>query len=118
MMPIFEDTAPHELSDEDEAAQAPAGVASALVAGAWIEVQAEGRWLRWRSEGAADDGSGYRFTDAQGGKAVLSAAQLGRLRSQGQLRVVAQQGMVEGALDAVAEIALRNSATNAGSSGS
>jgi hypothetical protein len=77
-----------------------------------VEVQAEGRWLRWRCEGASDDGAGYRFTDANGGEAVLTAAQLGRLRAQGQLRVVAQQGMVDGALDAVAEIALRNSASN------
>lgn len=112
MMPMFEDTAPHEWSQEDETAAAPGGLGNALTAGAWVEVQAEGRWLRWRCEGASDDGAGYRFTDANGGEAVLTAAQLGRLRAQGQLRVVAQQGMVDGALDAVAEIALRNSASN------
>lgn len=114
--PLFENTMPHEWTAEDEAAgvTSAGSLGSALVPGTWLEVFADGRWLRWRCEGGEADGSSYRFTDANGAHASLTGAQLGRLHARGDLRVVAAQGMVDGALDAVAEIALRNSASNSG----
>lgn len=117
--PLFENTMPHEWTAEDEAAgvTSAGSLGSALVPGTWIEVFADGRWPRWRCEGGEADGSSYRFTDANGAAASLTGAQLGRLHARGDLRVVAAQGMVDGALDAVAEIALRNSANSASNAG-
>ena len=51
----------------------------------------------------------FLFTSAYGRTQSMTKRLLDKLVAQGSMRVISQQTVVEGALDAVAEAALRNS---------
>jgi hypothetical protein len=114
MEPDFPATEPMGLSPpaapaaEPEAAGSPA--LEQLQLGQWVEIYAGGHWTRlqlaWRSDNAAL----CLFVSAQGSNHSMTRRMFERLVQQGQLRALAADAVVDRAFDAVAELALRNSA--------
>jgi hypothetical protein len=82
----------------------------ALSTGSWIELNLEGEWTRLQLTWASPHRTLFMFT-SRGGKAhSMSQRTMEKLRAQGLMRVISDGKVVEHALDAVAELALRNSA--------
>ncbi|HSN32611.1 MAG TPA: DUF1631 family protein, partial [Ideonella sp.] len=86
-----------------------------LQAGAWVDLYLEGGWSRWRLAWASPQSLLFMFADGSGRYRSMTRSVLETLNRIGALRFVSAETIVEGALDAVAETALRNS-TQAASS--
>ncbi len=98
---------PQNLSTET---QTPQLVTSSIALGSWVEVMLEGQWVRAQLTWVSPHRSLFMFV-SRGGKAhSMSQRTMDKLRSQGMIRVVSEGHMVDKALDAVAQTALRNSA--------
>jgi hypothetical protein len=79
-----------------------------LSIGVWVELIVEGRWLRAQLTWASPHRTLFMFV-ARGGTAhSMSRRTMARLRMQGAIRVVSEGHLVDKALDAVAQAALRN----------
>ena len=88
---------------------APAA-APMIALGTWVEMMLEGQWVRAQLTWASPHRSLFMFV-SRGGKAhSMSQRTMDKLRAQGNIRVVSDGHLVEKALDAVAQTALRNSA--------
>jgi hypothetical protein len=98
------------LSEESEdATPDPVDAHSAdLATGAWVDLLVQGTWVRAELTWRSPHGSLFMFISAKGLAHSMTRRTLDRLRHADQLRVVSRGGMVEGALDAVAQLALRN----------
>ncbi|MGS5086405.1 DUF1631 family protein [Hydrogenophaga sp. A37] len=79
-----------------------------LATGAWVDLLIQGTWVRAELTWTSPHGSLFMFISAKGLAHSMTRRTLDRLRNADQLRVVSRGGMVEGALDAVAQLALRN----------
>ena len=79
-----------------------------LAPGAWVELF-DGRWDRWQLTWASPHGTLFLFTHASGKTQSMTRRLVQRMVSSGVLRLVSAQAVVDGALDAVAQEALRNS---------
>lgn len=80
----------------------------ALATGAWVDLLIQGEWVRAELTWASPHGTLFMFVSARGLAHSMTRRTLDRLRKTNILRVVSSGGVVEGALDAVAEAALRN----------
>lgn len=107
-MPDFADTQ-RLTSDWQELTPMAAAV---LRVGAWIDLQENGQTQRCQLTWASPHGSIFLFTAPQGRSVSLSRSGLDRLQRAGLLRVVAEHGVVDDALDSVARQARDNSARN------
>jgi hypothetical protein len=77
--------------------------------GAWVELMLEGTWVRAQLTWASPMRSLFMFV-SRGGKAhSMSKRTMDKLCSQGLIRMVSDGQLVDNALDAVAQTALRNS---------
>lgn len=112
-----------ELQEMD-AAEKPLASASPLVAatdtgdaisaddlplGSWVELQVDGQWVRTQLTWASPYGTLYLFTSAIGTSQSMTRRSRDRLIAAGNLRVISGAPVVDGALNAVAQMALRNS---------
>jgi len=79
-----------------------------MATGAWVDLLIQGTWVRAELTWTSPHGSLFMFISAKGLAHSMTRRTLDRLRNADQLRVVSRGGMVEGALDAVAQLALRN----------
>lgn len=95
----------------------PPGAASAwseslppvdLEIGAWVELLGEG-WERWQLSWASPHGLLFLFTQASGLTRSMTRRRLQQMLAEGALRLVSAGAVVDGALDAVAREAWRNS---------
>lgn len=91
---------------EDHPAQ---GSAQELPVGSWVELWVDGKWVRTQLTWASPHGTLFLFTSVLGTTQSMTRRSLDKLVGAGQLRMVSGQTVVDGALDAVAQIALRNS---------
>lgn len=118
--PLFEETQPafgetqldahmqpHMQTQTQPQAMEPAHVE--LSPGAWVELHMDDAWVRTQLTWGSPHGTLFMFTNAQGVNHSMTRQSLDRLAAAGHLRVLASQAVVEGALDAVAQAALRNS---------
>jgi hypothetical protein len=81
-----------------------------LQLGAWVEVEVKGAWKRMQLSWISQHGSMYLFTSSKGKTQSMTQKFFDRLLAEGKLRVVSDQtSMVDAALDAVVETAMRNS---------
>ena len=97
------------VGQQPEQTATPLSVA-AIPLGAWVEVMLEGQWVRAQLTWASPHRSLFMFV-SRGGKAhSMSQRTMDKLRAQGMIRVVSEGHLVDKALDAVAQTALRNSA--------
>jgi hypothetical protein len=81
-----------------------------LQPGAWVEMMTAQGWSRFEVTWASPHGTLFMFSGAGGQPHSMAKRTLVQMLGDGTLRlVVAGQGVVEGALDAVAQAALRKS---------
>jgi hypothetical protein len=87
---------------------APA-VGASVPLGAWVEIMLEGQWVRAQLTWASPHRTLFMFV-SRGGKAhSMSKRTMDKLRSQNLIRLISDGHLVDKALDAVAQTALRNS---------
>ena len=79
-----------------------------LVLGVWVALMAEGSWTRTRLTWASPNGTLFLFTDALGYMQSLTRRACEQLFAVGHIRLISAH-LVEDALDAVAQTAMRNS---------
>jgi hypothetical protein len=96
----------------DSAAKASADqsvVVNAIAIGSWVEMMLDTQWVRAQLTWASPHRTLFMFV-SNGGKAhSMSQRTMDKLRSQNMIRVVSDGRLVDKALDAVAQTALRNS---------
>jgi hypothetical protein len=80
-----------------------------LPLGSWIELFSNEQWVRTQLTWASPHGTLFLFTSAFGTSQSMTRRSRDKLLAAGHLRLVSGQPVVDGALDAVAQIAMRNS---------
>ncbi|NML84982.1 DUF1631 family protein [Polaromonas sp.] len=96
---------------ESRAGQLPevADEAPTLHLGDWVELLVDMQWLRAQLTWISPHDTLFLFTSEGGRKHSMTARVLQHLLQLNLVKVVSQQGVVDGALDSVARTALRNS---------
>ncbi len=109
--PLFQPTQPGGFNDtEPETREAVPDIPVAeLQPGAWVEMMTSNGWGRFQVTWASPHGTLFMFTGASGQPQSMTKRLLGKMLQGGTLRLVSGQALVDGALDAVAQTALRNS---------
>jgi hypothetical protein len=87
----------------------PLSSGDSLEVGAWIELQYPDRVQRCQLRWASPHRTLFLFATAEGQSVSLTRQGMDRLEASGQLRVVAEHGVVDEALAAVARLAWVNS---------
>jgi hypothetical protein len=77
--------------------------------GSWFDFKTDGRWARVQLTWATPHGTLYMFSAARGNTHSMTRQMLDKLMADDMLRLVSDQAVVDGALDAVALAAMRNS---------
>lgn len=77
--------------------------------GTWVELLVNERWIRTQLTWASQQGSLFLFTSASGTTQSMTRRSRDKLIQSDRLRLATTQTVVDGALDAVASIAMRNS---------
>ena len=77
--------------------------------GAWVEIRVKGEWVRVQLTWCSPHATLFMFTSIGGAAHSMSRRTMDKLRTGGQLRVVADRPVVDEALDQVAQAALKNS---------
>lgn len=115
----FEATVPRSNFDDegsagDNAAQDADDPAESvdLAIGSWVELLADTRWLRAQLTWISPHNTLYMFTSQGDRSHSMTARVLKNLLRLQLVRVVSQQGVLDGALDNVARAAMRNSVDN------
>ena len=80
-----------------------------LPLGSWVELQIDDQWVRTQLTWASPHGTLFLFTSVSGTTQSMTRRSRDRLVEGGKLRVISGQPVVESALDAVAQAAMRNS---------
>ncbi|TAH14107.1 MAG: DUF1631 family protein [Curvibacter sp.] len=80
-----------------------------LPLGSWVELMTKGEWLRTQLTWASPHGSLFLFTSIYGGTQSMTRRTYDKLVAGDQLRLVSVVPVVDAALDAVAQHAMRNS---------
>ena len=79
-----------------------------MAIGAFVDLQGDG-WERWQLTWCSPHGLLFMFTHADGTTRSMTRRKLNQMLAQGTLRLVSAHPVVDGALDAVAQAAWRNS---------
>ncbi len=103
----WDDHASSELMAALEQQAVHEGVALQL--GDWVELLVDLQWLRAQLTWISPHNTLFMFTSEGGRKHSMTARVLRHLLQLELVKVVSQQGVVEGALDGVAHTAMRNS---------
>jgi hypothetical protein len=91
-------------------ASEPAPVADGdLPLGSWVEMWANDQWVRTQLTWASPHGTLFLFTGVFGTTQSMTRRSRDKLLASGKLRLISGNPVVEGALDAVAQAAMRNS---------
>ena len=102
------DVAPQDMLAVPEPASSPLDV-HRMAIGAWVELLVAGSWERTQLSWASPHGTLFLFANSYGGTQSMTRRLLDKLLAQGAMRVISEQTVVAGALDAVAQVAMRNS---------
>jgi hypothetical protein len=81
----------------------------ALPLGSWFELLVDDAWARTQLTWASPHGTLFLFTSASGTPQSMTRRSRDKLVAAGKLRVISGQPVVDGALNAVAQQAMRNS---------
>ena len=87
----------------------PDAVLNDLPLGSWIEMMTNQHWVRTQLTWASPHGTLFLFTTSMGATQSMTRRSRDRLIAAGQFRMISGQPIVEVALDAVAQVAMRNS---------
>jgi hypothetical protein len=96
-------------SDAAEPVATRAIVAADVPLGSWVEMWVNGDWIRTQLTWASPHGTLFLFTGAFGNTQSITRRARDKYLASGKLRLISGQPLVEGALDAVAQTAMRNS---------
>mgnify|MGYP000957142289 CR=1 FL=1 len=107
--PAFENTQPMQRDWQDIKQETAGSSGLPLEVGTWVDLWREDRALRCQLTWASPHGTMFLFNSADGRSVSLTKRGLLHILESGRLRVVAQHGMVDDALDAVARQAWINS---------
>ncbi len=77
--------------------------------GTWVELLVQDQWVRTQLTWASPHGTLFLFTSVSGTTQSMTRRSRDKLVEAGKLRVISAQPVVDGALDAVAQVAMRNS---------
>lgn len=80
-----------------------------MAVGTWVELQVNAVWVRTQLSWVSPQRTMYLFTSGQGKTQSMTQRMLERLLKLGTLRVLSEQPMVDGALNAVVQTAMLNS---------
>lgn len=80
-----------------------------IALGAWVELLVDGQWVRTQLTWASPHKTLFLFTTGSGTTQSMTRRSRDKLLASDQLRVVSDRPVVDGALNAVAEEAMRNS---------
>lgn len=80
-----------------------------LPLGSWVELQIDDQWVRTQLTWASPHGTLFLFTSAAGTTQSMTRRSRDRLVESGKLRVISGQPVLDSALNAVAQAAMRNS---------
>jgi hypothetical protein len=80
-----------------------------LPLGSWVELIVNGVWIRTQLSWASPHGTLFLFTSTYGSTQSMTRRSRDKLLAAGTMRVLAGQPVVDGALDAVVQTAMRNS---------
>ena len=100
------DSAPEATPSNAAPLQLPA---STITVGTWVNLQVAGQWERTQLSWIGSHGNLFLFTSASGRTQSMTLRLLDRLLQQGALQVLAEQAVVDNALNAVAQTAMQNS---------
>ncbi|MNT56461.1 hypothetical protein D3C72_1937620 [compost metagenome] len=107
------DISPPTESDSPEPVQQPAPTEAmalpVLTIGTWVNLVVAGQWERTQLSWIGSHGNLFLFTSPAGRTQSMTLRLLDRLFQQGALEVLTEQTVVDVALDAVAQLAMRNS---------
>ena len=106
--PLFQPTQP-ATSDSRPGPLAPAVTDAGLPPGAWVEMLIDSGWARYQVTWASPHGTLFMFANAAGKTHSMTRRLLDKMLQAGTMRMISGQAVVDGALDAVAQTALRNS---------
>jgi hypothetical protein len=81
-----------------------------MAVGAFVDLHGDG-WERWQLTWASPHGLLFMFTHAAGATRSMTRRKLNSMIAQGTLRLVSAHPVVDGALDAIARAAWRNSSS-------
>jgi hypothetical protein len=101
----FSETMVEEPAHPMVAQAAEAAPTLNLQPGAWTEIYMDDRWVRTQLTWASPHGTLFMFTSADGVPHSMTRQSLDHLAAAGHLRLLADQAVVAGALDAVAQTA-------------
>ena len=111
--PLFQETQPGFGETRPHPAElTPSLPEAGLEPGAWVEMMLDGGWARYQVTWASPHGTLFMFAGAAGKPHSMTRRLLGKMLQGGTLRMISGQAVVDGALDAVAQAALRNSLGN------
>nr|WP_177219044.1 DUF1631 family protein [Polaromonas sp. OV174] len=105
----------HEDADPIPAAPPAADASPALQLGDWVELLVDMQWLRAQLTWVSPYNTLYMFTSKGGRQHSMTSGVLQQLLVMQLVKVISQQGVLEGALDGVARTAMRNSLEGSGS---
>ena len=118
-MADWDRTAPAGSTSEQAASPEPvraagivppvSGAVVNLPLGAWVEMLVDAQWMRAQLTWVSPENTLYLFISEGGRKHSMTARVLQHLLALSFVKVVSQQGVVDGALDSVANVAMRNS---------
>ncbi len=77
--------------------------------GMWVNLLVGGQWERTQLSWIGSHGNLFLFTSVSGRTQSMTLRLLDRLLQQGAMQVLTEQNVVDGALDAVAQVAMHNS---------
>ena len=104
---------PQAFADDVSAAAPSLAAAEAdapeLALGTWVELRINGQWMRTQLTWTSPHGTLFLFTSAVGTTQSMTRRSRDKLMAVGSLRIISGQPVVDGALDAVAQTAMRNS---------
>ena len=88
--------------------------AESLNTGSWVDLALAGEWVRAQLTWASPHRTLFMFISGTGLAHSMSKRTMDRLRGMGLIRLVSDGRVMDNALDAVAQAALRNDVKNAG----
>lgn len=100
---------PFETASEPAPAAGATSAVSGLAIGTWVNLQVGGKWERTQLSWIGSHGNLFLFTSASGRTQSMTLRLVERLVQQGAMHLLTQHPVVDGALDAVAQVAMRNS---------
>jgi hypothetical protein len=110
-MPHFQPTQPftQETSHQRPVAEVTRSAGAELRLGAWVELFSEDKWLRAQLTWISPYNTLFMFTSDGGRTHSMTGPLLEYLLLQDLVKIISQQGVLDGALDTVARTAMHNS---------